>query len=381
MGAVREVWEQAIEEGEAHGFRNAQVTVLAPTGTIAFMMDCDTTGVEPDIALIKYKKLVGGGVLKIVNNTVSRALDRLGYSQEEKEEILRFIDRKETIEGAPYLKEADLPVFDCAYKPIHGIRSIDYMGHIKMMGAVQPFISGAISKTINMPKETTVEQIMEAYIQSWHLGLKAVAIYRDGSKRTQPLGQRQEEAHETKASPYRRRLPDERKSVTHKFNIGNHEGYITVGMYEDGTPGEIFVVIAKEGSVVSGLMDCFATAVSLTLQYGVPLKVLVNKFAHTRFEPSGFTKNPQIPIAKSLSDYIFRWLASKFLTREEQAEVGVLMDNQAAEHANHVEEQEKGGFSFSAQEDAPPCPECGSIMVRNGSCYKCLSCGATSGCS
>jgi ribonucleoside-diphosphate reductase alpha chain len=345
------------------------------------MMDCDTTGVEPDISLIKYKKLVGGGVLKIVNNTVSRALDRLGYSEEERNEILQFLDRKETIEGAPHLKETDLPVFDCAFEPIHGSRSIDYMGHIRMMGAIQPFISGAISKTINVPSETTVDEIMEAYIQSWQLGLKAVAIYRDGSKRTQPLGQRQEEGYERTGTPYRRRLPDERKSVTHKFSIGNHEGYITVGTYEDGSPGEIFVVISKEGSVVSGLMDCFATAVSLTLQYGVPLKVLVNKFAHTRFEPSGFTKNPQIPIAKSLSDYIFRWLASKFLTKEEQAEVGVLVETSPDGVRDETDDEDGKSLTFAAQEDAPPCPECGSIMVRNGSCYKCLNCGATSGCS
>jgi ribonucleoside-diphosphate reductase alpha chain len=380
LGAVHEVWEEALEEGEAHGYRNGQVTVLAPTGTIAFMMDCDTTGVEPDISLIKYKKLVGGGVLKIVNNTVSRALDRLDYPEEERTEILEFLERKETIEGAPYVKEADLPVFDCAFKPIHGSRSIGYMGHIKMMGAIQPFVSGAISKTINVPNDTNVDQIMEAYIQSWQLGLKAVAIYRDGSKRTQPLGQKLGEGLERKGTPYRRRLPDERKSMTHKFSIGSHEGYITVGTYEDGTPGEIFVVIAKEGSVVSGLMDCFATAISLTLQYGVPLKILVNKFAHTRFEPSGFTKNPQIPIAKSLSDYIFRWMASKFLTKEEQAEVGVLVEA-PGEEQDEADNGDKTGLSFAAQEDAPPCPECGSIMVRNGSCYKCLNCGATSGCS
>ncbi len=381
LGAVHEVWEKTIEEGEDHGYRNAQVTVLAPTGTIAFMMDCDTTGIEPDISLIKYKKLVGGGVLKIVNNTVSRALDRLGYSEEEKTEILQFLDKRETIEGAPHLKETDAPVFDCAFKPILGSRSIHYMGHIKMMGAVQPFISGAISKTINVPNETTVDEIAEAYIQAWQLGLKAVAIYRDGSKRTQPLSQRQEGDLQIKGTPYRRRLPDERKSLTHKFSIGNHEGYITVGMYDDGTPGEIFVVIAKEGSVVSGLMDCFATAVSLTLQYGVPLKVLVNKFAHARFEPSGFTKNPQIAIAKSLSDYIFRWLASKFLTKEEQAEVGVLVEGAPEQLPDESEGDRGKGLSFAAQEDAPPCPDCGSIMVRNGSCYKCLNCGATSGCS
>jgi len=381
LGAVHDVWEKALEEGEINGYRNAQVTVLAPTGTIAFMMDCDTTGVEPDISLVKYKRLVGGGVLKIVNGSVSRALDRLGYTEEERNEILQYLDRKETIEDAPHLKASDLPVFDCAFKPLHGSRSIDYMGHIKMMGAIQPFISGAISKTINVPNKTTVDEIMEAYIQSWKLGLKAVAIYRDGSKRTQPLSQKQEEGFERKRSPYRRRLPDERESLTHKFSIGNHEGYITVGMYEDGTPGEIFVVIAKEGSVVSGLMDCFATAVSLTLQYGVPLKVLVNKFAHTRFEPSGFTKNRKIPIAKSLSDYIFRWLASRFLTKEEQAEVGVLVDASPGGDEEEVEGEGNKSFAFAAQEDAPPCPECGSIMVRNGSCYKCLNCGATSGCS
>jgi ribonucleoside-diphosphate reductase alpha chain len=381
LGAVHEVWDKALQRGDAHGYRNGQVTVLAPTGTIAFMMDCDTTGVEPDISLIKYKKLVGGGVLKIVNNTVPRSLERLGYTKGERKEILEFLNRKETIEGAPYLKETDLPVFDCAFKPVHGVRSINYMGHIKMMGAIQPFISGAVSKTINVPNETTVDEIMEAYIQSWQLGLKAVAIYRDGSKRTQPLSQRQEVGKKIKGTPYRRRLPDERKAITHKFNIANHEGYITVGMYEDETPGEIFVVIAKEGSVVSGLMDCFATAVSLTLQYGVPLKVLVNKFAHTRFEPSGFTKNPQIPIAKSLSDYIFRWLASRFLSKEEQAEVGILVDAPAEGDSEGTENGYQSGLSYTAQADAPPCTDCGSIMVRNGSCYKCLNCGATSGCS
>jgi len=392
------VWEKAYELGEKHGFRNAQATVLAPTGTIGFMMDCDTTGIEPDIALVKYKKLVGGGMLKIVNTTVPKALRQLGYIPEEIDEIVAFIDQNDTIEGAPHLKEEHFPVFDCAFKPKNGNRSIHYMGHLKMMSATQPFISGAISKTINMPQETAVMEIRKAYLESWKLGLKAVAIYRDGCKRTQPLNttigkmKNADGEMEVVRKPYRRRLPDERTAITHKFSIAGHEGYITVGLYPDGNPGEIFLTMAKEGSVVSGLMDGFATAISLALQYGVPLKVLVNKFAHTRFEPAGMTNNREIPIAKSITDYIFRWLASKFLSEEEKEAIGVINRDKkttahdlelAAQNGNQEDSalNKLEAFSFKAQDDAPPCHECGAIMVRNGACYKCLNCGATSGCS
>ncbi|MEJ5250388.1 MAG: vitamin B12-dependent ribonucleotide reductase [Chthonomonadetes bacterium] len=386
-----ECWDNALSLGEQYGYRNAQVTVLAPTGTIAFMMDCDTTGVEPDIALVKYKTLVGGGMMKIVNRTVPEALQRLGYSQEQIEDIMGYIERTDTIEGAPHLKPEHLPVFDCAFKPANGQRSIHYMGHIKMMGAVQPFLSGAISKTVNMPNDATVEDIMEAYIEAWKLGVKAIAIYRDGSKRTQPLSTKKtseqlEKQPVQEARPVRRKLPDERQSITHKFSVGGHEGYITVGLYPDGTPGEIFITMSKEGSVVSGLMDSFATAISLALQYGVPLETLVNKFAHMRFEPSGVTNNPQIRFAKSIMDYIFRWLALKFLPPEQQPageqasiENHTGLSQKATEPAKTLREAEQMVFQFQA--DAPPCPDCGSIMVRNGACYKCLNCGATSGCS
>src|SRR3989454_720101 len=333
--AARECWDQAYELGAENGIRNAQATVIAPTGTIAFMMDCDTTGIEPDIALIKYKKLVGGGMLKIVNQTVPKALKRLGYSDLQVKEIMEYVDENETIEGAPHLRDQHMPVFDCAFRPLRGSRSIQYMGHVKMMGAVQPFISGAISKTVNVPSDVTVDEITEAYLQAWRLGLKAVAIYRDGCKRSQPLSTSKDQTKvKVEAAPgvgvtvegqpraVRRRLPDERRAITHKFSIAGHDGYVTVGMYEDGQPGEIFLVMAKEGSVVSGLMDCFATAVSMALQYGVPLQVLVDKFSHVRFEPSGFTNNPEIPIAKSIVDYIFRWLASKFLAKTMHRAVG-----------------------------------------------------------
>ena len=374
--AVQDCWSDALSQGERHGYKNSQVTVLAPTGTIGFMMDCDTTGVEPDIALVKYKKLVGGGLLKIVNQTVPEALNRLGYGKEETNEIIKYIDENETIEGAPFLKEKDLPVFDCAFKPLNGARSIHYSGHLKMMGAVQPFLSGAISKTVNMPEEASVDQIQEAYIEAWRLGLKALAIYRDGSKRSQPLNTSlKEEGENGSARPARLRLPDERQAITHKFSVAGHDGYLTVGMYDDGTPGEIFVVMAKQGSVVSGLMDTVATSISMALQYGVPLKVLVDKFSHSRFEPAGFTNNPQIPIAKSIVDYIFRWLGQKFLTVEDQPQP----EKAAPVTSMQMEDMEKQ--VFQTQADAPPCPECGSIMVRNGSCYKCLNCGSTSGCS
>jgi ribonucleoside-diphosphate reductase alpha chain len=393
ISAARGAWDAAVELGEQHGYRNAQATVLAPTGTIAFMMDCDTTGVEPDIALVKYKRLVGGGMIKIVNQTVPAALARLGYDKNEIREIVEHIDEHDTIEGAPHLKQEDLPVFDCAFKPAKGSRSIHYRGHLQMLAAVQPFISGAISKTINMPEESTPEEIADAYIEGWRLGLKAVAIYRDGCKRSQPLSTRKEEGKaQAVAAPaegraVRRKLPDERRAITHKFSINEHEGYITVGLYEDGQPGEIFLVMAKEGSTISGLMDALATSISIALQYGVPLQALVDKFTHTRFEPSGFTKNPEIPIAKSITDYIFRWLASKFLSREGKQAAGVVLRD---EPAGTAREGGAGGggepalsakVTFLYQQDAPSCHECGAIMVRNGSCYKCLNCGSTSGCS
>ncbi len=501
--AARAVYDEALELGEANGYRNAQVTVLAPTGTIAFMMDCDTTGIEPDIALIKYKKLVGEGFLKIVNQTVPSALRKLGYGAEQVSEILDYINEHETIEGAPYLKPQHLPVFDCAFKPANGERSIHYMGHVRMMGAVQPFISGAISKTVNMPEAATAEEIERVYMEGWKLGLKAIAIYRDNSKRSQPLSTSKKKDGDAAApaapaaadleeieklrkelaraqaeavKPHRHRLPSERSALTHKFDIAGHEGYITVGLYPDGQPGEIFLKMAKEGSTVSGLMDTLATTISVALQYGVPLRDLVNKFAHVRFEPSGFTGNQEIPIAKSIVDYIFRWLGSRFLTDDDKAMLGLQpatvtdsstsfpggtggqspslpsADASAAEgtsasgvqspsaadrqpsqdepkatavasevveaprpaangelkviatngHANghtsngngKATSNGNGGggpvvtlnlgqtkVSFQTQADAPSCADCGSIMIRNGSCYKCLNCGSTSGCS
>ncbi len=381
-------WNEALELGRRAGYRNAQVTVIAPTGTIGFMMDCDTTGIEPDLALVKYKKLVGGGVIKIVNNTVPQALIRLNYTPAQVEKIVAHIDATGTIEGAPELKPEHLPVFDCSFRPANGTRSIHYMGHIRMMAAVQPFISGAISKTINMPEDSTVEDIMNAYIEAWRLGLKAVAIYRDNSKRVQPMSAsaKQESKQEKGAPqpaekivyrPVRRKLLDERQSITHKFSIGGHEGYITVGMYEDGSPGELFITMAKEGSTISGLMDAFATAVSFSLQYGVPLKFLVDKFSHLRFEPSGWTGNPQVPYAKSIMDYIFRWLGVKFLGPE----YGVTEAGESAS-LRPTEPDPQQALPFEAvTPDAPLCSECGSIMTRNGSCYKCGNCGGTSGCS
>ncbi len=397
--AAKEAWDDAVELGEEFGYRNAQATVLAPTGTIGFMMDCDTTGVEPDIALVKYKKLVGGGTMKIVNQTVPMALAKLGYEEDQIQEINAFIDEHETIEGAPHLKEKDLPVFDCAFKPASGERSIHYMGHIRMIGATQPFISGAISKTVNVPKEATVEEIQQAYIDAWRLGTKAVSIYRDGSKRTQPLntsrdGQKAmiDGIEQLVRQPVRRRLPEERDAITHKFDIAGHEGYITVGLFEDGSPGEIFLVMAKEGSTISGFADAFAQAVSYTLQYGVPLQVLVDKFSHVRFEPSGMSKNPEVRFAKSIVDYIFRWLATKFLSPRAQFNAGVNSDKPDELKADELEppvnelsvESEKNSATFAAiqnQEDAPPCSMCGAIMVRSGSCYKCNNCGTTSGCA
>jgi ribonucleoside-diphosphate reductase alpha chain len=402
MQAVHDVWDEAYALGAQHGYRNSQVTVLAPTGTIGFMMDCDTTGIEPDIALVKYKKLVGGGVMKIVNQSVPRVLKRLGYAPAEVEDILRYIDEKEMIEGAPRLKDEHVAIFDCAFPPRDGERSIHYMGHVKMMAAVQPFLSGAISKTVNMPNDATPDEIANAYVESWKLGLKAVAVYRDGCKRSQPLSTSKEEAKSgtvpvavaaavaaAAERPARRKLPDERHAITHKFSIAGHEGYITVGMYEDGKPGEIFLVMAKEGSTISGLMDAFATSISMALQYGVPLEALVEKFSHVRFEPSGFTKNPEIPYAKSITDYIFRWLASKFLSAEHQEAAGVQRSETSAPPATATgsaataatDQPPVSGAAVRAQSDAPPCHYCGSIMTRNGACYRCANCGSTSGCS
>jgi ribonucleoside-diphosphate reductase alpha chain len=391
--AAEECWRHAYELGQRTGYRNAQTTVLAPTGTIGFMMDCDTTGVEPDLALVKYKKLVGGGVIKIVNNTVPQALIKLGYTPEQTESIVAHIDATGTIEGAPQLKPEHLAVFDCSFRPQNGVRFIHHMGHVRMMAAVQPFISGAISKTINMPEESSVEDVMEAYVESWKLGLKAVAIYRDSSKRVQPLssGTGKNEKKTVSAAPavevqtvekvvyrpVRRKLPEERNSVTHKFSIGGHEGYITVGLYEDGTPGEVFISMAKEGSTISGLMDTLATSISYGLQYGVPLKFFVDKFSHVRFEPSGWTGNAQVPYAKSIIDYLFRWLGLRFLGIAESTEAGDTLKLRPTV----PEPQQALPFEANVVSDAPLCSECGSIMTRNGSCYKCENCGGTSGCS
>jgi len=435
--AARDSWDAAIATGEKYGFRNGQTTVLAPTGTIAFLMDCDTTGIEPDIAIVKYKRLVGGGLLKIVNHSVPAALSKLGYTDKEVEAIIAHVDAKDTIEGAPHLKDEHLPIFDCAFRSSNGTRSIHYMGHIRMMSAVQPFLSGAISKTVNLPTECTIEDIEDAYIQAWKLGLKAIAVYRDGCKRTQPLSTNLNQAtsngsqtavaanvdplellspeerrlvvalRERKTRPAgppmanRYKLPDERASFTHKFSIGGHEGYITVGMYQDGSPGEIFVRMAKEGSVIAGLMDSFATSISLALQHGVPLHVLIDKFKGTRFEPSGFTGNQEIPIATSIMDYLFRWLAIRFpqdgspmaerhpAARTAQLDlpkvpllakdfISVEVKAGASEPVIPVEVKDR---AWVQETDAPPCHECGTLMVRNGACHKCPNCGSTSGCS
>jgi ribonucleoside-diphosphate reductase alpha chain len=415
--ASKSCWDEALAHGEKFGYRNSQVTVLAPTGTIGFMMDCDTTGVEPDLALVKYKKLVGGGMIKIVNNTVPTALFRLGYDHDQADKIVSYIDATGTIEGAPHVKDEHLAVFDCSFKPAKGTRSIHYMGHLKMMAATQPFISGAISKTVNLPESATVEEIMEAYIQAWKLGLKAVAIYRDGCKKSQPLSAAGtktaqssgapapsvvEQAEDLNAPPraVRHKLPEERMSVTHKFNIAGHEGYITVGLYPSGDPGEIFITMAKEGSTVSGLMDSFSCAISLALQHGVPLKMLCEKFAHTRFEPSGWSGHAEIGFAKSIMDYIFRWLQLRFLTGQQQLLFENLRPKLSALSSQSSEIGELPGpttndpgrttGSIHAADalrdivdlgDAPTCSFCGSIMTRNGSCYRCMSCGSTSGCS
>jgi len=427
--AASDVWDECLESGRRFGYRNAQATVLAPTGTIAFMMDCDTTGIEPDIALVKYKQLAGGGMMKIVNRTVPLALESLGYSRQQSGEIISYIDEHEMIEGAPHLKDEHLPVFDCAFVPANGTRSIQWRAHVTMMAAAQPFLSGAISKTVNMPKESTVEDVQEAYKEGWKLGLKALAIYRDGSKQSQPLattkeGDRKKGEDKTAPSgPVRRRLPATRQSLTHKFSVAGHDGYITVGVYEDGTPGELFIVMAKEGSTIGGLMDTIGTLTSMALQYGVPIEALINKFTHMRFEPSGWTGNPEIPNAKSVVDYIFRWMGIQFLAGYREAntpqretpapaastptvvatkvdsprklseEVASLIDT----HLPKAASENRNGSSIPGvtldgphnrseqfadfQSDAPACDNCGAITVRNGNCYLCHNCGNSMGCS
>jgi ribonucleoside-diphosphate reductase alpha chain len=408
--AAQESWDTAVAHGDKFGFKNSQVTVLAPTGTIGFMMDCDTTGIEPDLALVKHKKLVGGGLIKIVNNTVPEALMKLSYTPEQSSEIVSYIDKHGKIEGAPYIKEEHLPVFDCSFTPQGGGRSIHWTGHVRMMAATQPFLSGAISKTINMPEESTVEDVMDAYIESWKLGLKAVAIYRDNSKRSQPLsaasGQKKEEKKPEAAAAVepvqselfpraaREKMPYERASVTHKFSVSGHEGYVTVGMYEDGRPGEIFIKMSKEGSTLSGVMDGLALTVSLGLQYGVPLKVFVDKLVNTRFEPSGITPNPNIRFVSSVLDYLARWLGGRFISADylklngsAPAEHSVAMPMMAPPMPSMAMPTTTrmpvtGSMSPSnAHEGAPTCSECGMLMVPNGACYKCENCGGTSGCS
>jgi len=448
---ARKCWDSALAKGKQHGYRNAQVTVLAPTGTIAFLMDCDTTGVEPDIALVKYKLLAGGGMLKIVNRGVPDALRRLGYDAASVAKIIAHIEKHDTIEDIQEngvmiysgLKPEHLPVFDCAFKPHRGRRSIGYLAHLKMMAATQPFISGAISKTVNMPKECTVAEIRDTYVQAWKMGLKCVAIYRDGSKRSQPLNTKKTNEGGDRSSPdsttltnrikeleaevarlqdesgepLRRRLPDTRTAVTHKFDIAGHEGYLTVGLFDDGTPGELFITMAKEGSTIGGLMDSIGTLTSLAWQYGVPLEALVKKFAHQRFEPSGFTKNPEIRSASSITDYVFRWMALQFVPgyRESlqviRTQPDLAMPGLAEEIKKNVNRPVPGLLPMSDdtdvdpvtsgkgnghsherrataltqmitnQQDAPSCPNCGQITVRNGACYKCLNCGESLGCS
>ncbi len=425
--AARRLWDEVIDTGRRFGFRNAQATVLAPTGTISFLMDCDTTGIEPDIALVKYKQLAGGGTLKIVNRTVPLALRTLGYDEPQIDSILAYINKNETIEGGPDLKDEHLDIFDCAFAPRNGTRSIQWRAHIRMMAAAQPFLSGAISKTVNMPQDSTVEDISEAYTEGWRSGLKALAVYRDGSKSSQPLntGSEEDKKAETTGAPRRERLPNTRKSITHKFSVGGHEGYITVGLYDDGRPGELFITMAKEGSTIGGLMDSFGTAVSMSLQYGVPLNVYVEKFSYTRFEPMGFTSNPDIRIAKSLVDYIFRWLGITFIPgyREEQnggyipeetteddgagknalpsgstpvemsspgsssngtsaASNGTSTVSQALAPSGDASDVDLRNDQFARfQTDAPLCDNCGAITVRNGNCYLCHNCGNSMGCS
>jgi ribonucleoside-diphosphate reductase alpha chain len=412
LSAARQAWDDAVALGKQNGYRNAQASVLAPTGTISFMMDCDTTGVEPDIALVKYKRLVGGGMLKLINGTVPAALRRLGYTETQASAITTYIEAHDTIEGAPELRDEHLAVFDCAFKPQNGTRSIHHMGHIKMMGAVQPFISGAISKTVNLPETATVDDVMEAYVESWKHGVKAIAVYRDGSKKVQPLSTNADASNAKKKPevierivevnrPQRRRLPDTRHSMTHKFSIEGHEGYITVGLFDDGTPGELFVTMAKEGSTLSGMMDAFATSISIMLQYGVPLPHMVDKFAHMRFEPSGWTGNPQIGMAKSIVDYVFRWLGHNYLSATDREMLGLVRHTEITDTALQLDLAIKPHLTqnvepapatastvrpasvrrMNSTPDAPPCPRCGWLTVRSGTCHKCENCGETTGCS
>lgn len=456
---ARSCWDRALARGQQAGYRNAQVTVLAPTGTIAFLMDCDTTGVEPDIALVKYKLLAGGGMLKIVNRTVPEALQRLGYGEKEVEAIIAHIAKFDTIEDvqdegktvASGLKSEHLPIFDCAFKAYRGQRSISYMAHLKMMGATQPFISGAISKTVNLPQDCSVADIRDAYVQAWKMGLKCVAIYRDGSKRSQPLNTKKTsdgvvkeditdlpearlkeleaemaKLREQAIQPLRKRLPETRTAITHKFDIAGHEGYLTVGLFDDGHPGELFITMAKEGSTIGGLMDSIGALTSMALQYGVPLEALVKKFAHQRFEPSGFTKNPEIRNASSIMDYVFRWMAHQFVPGYREAsspganqpelaipglleevkkkvnrpvsDLPIAEETEILVKASKVEKLGNGvrngnganhGRAVNSlsdaiahfQSDAPSCPNCGHVAVRNGACYKCLNCGESLGCS
>jgi ribonucleoside-diphosphate reductase alpha chain len=402
LGHCRQAWDEALDLGEVAGYRNAQATVLAPTGTISFMMDCDTTGVEPDFSLVKSKKLVGGGEITIVNRTVPMALDKLGYSPDESAEVAAYIEEKNSVVGAPYVKTDHYPVFDCAI----GERAIHYMGHVKMMGATQPFISGAISKTVNLPEQATVEEVAGLFSDSWKLGVKAIAIYRDNCKVAQPLSGKSDKAEATPlvgispaalmaGKPQRRRLPLDRTEVGRKFQVGDYEGYIHVGLYEDGTPGDIFVDIAKDGTTLQGLMNSLMIAVSMGLQYGVPPEVYVSKLSHMRFEPSGMTNDEDIRIAKSIVDYIFRWFGKKFLTVDQQEEVGILSTEvkarMAANYANGgavpaapatAEPPAPGQTAlFNAHDDAVECARCGGRMIRTGSCYTCRDCGTNTGCS
>jgi ribonucleoside-diphosphate reductase alpha chain len=393
LTACRKSWDDALNLGEIKGFRNAQATVLAPTGTISFMMDCDTTGVEPDFSLVKSKRLVGGGEITIVNKTVQAGLEKLGYAPREVDEIIAFVDERNTVVGAPYVKAEHFPVFDCAV----GDRAIHYSGHVKMMGAVQPFISGAISKTVNLPETATVDDVSNLVLDAWKLGVKAIAIYRDNCKVAQPLSSSSQDT--TTATPpvlvrERKRLPLDRTEVGRKFQVGDHEGYIHVGLYDDGSPGDIFVDIAKDGTTMSGLMNSLCLAVSMGLQYGVPPEVYVSKLSHMRFEPSGMTNDADIRAAKSIVDYIFRWFGKKFLTPEQQEEAGILSPEVKAMLA---ERYANGGDTtstvpavtptagqtalFNAWEDAVECARCGGSMIRTGSCYTCRDCGTNTGCS
>jgi ribonucleoside-diphosphate reductase alpha chain len=392
LGAARKAWDDALDLGEVYGYRNAQATVLAPTGTISFMMDCDTTGVEPDFSLVKSKKLVGGGEITIVNKTVPLGLEKLGYAPSEIDEIVAYIDERNSVVGAPYVKGEHYPVFDCAV----GERAIHYRGHVKMMGAIQPFISGAISKTVNLPETATIDEVAQLYREAWQLGVKAIAIYRDNCKVAQPLSGKGEKGQQVLApagavaAPKRRRLPDDRTEVGRKFRVGEYEGYIHVGVFDDGSPGDIFVDIAKDGTTLQGLMNSLMIAVSMGLQYGVPPEVYVSKLSHLRFEPSGPTNDADIRTAKSIVDYIFRWFGKKFLDVDQQEEAGILSAevraNLAAKYANGgstpaAEAPAPGQTAlFNSFEDAIECNRCGGRMVRAGTCYTCRDCGTSTGC-